>query len=135
MNPFFKQIEAIDPNLVLPFERMLYDAADRCVEGYNGGFWDEIDLGQGVYGLRCPSSDNARVHLVNALNYTDLRTDARSAGTALAILALNALIWSQHAKGNRKNCEALNKLFDKVQNRSRMKPNQLDVPSMIQFLD
>lgn len=135
MNKFFAQIEAINPALVIPFERLLFQAADRMVEGYNGGSWDEVALGQNVYGLRCPCGDNARVRLVNGDNYCDVTTDARTAGCALAQLALNQLLWMLHHNNRHKEAQAMTDLFYKVQNRARMKPNQLDVPSMVAFLD
>lgn len=135
MNKFFQQIEAINPSLVVSFERLLYKAADAHVEGYNGGSWDEVGLGVNLYGLRCPAGEGARVRLTNTNNYSDNRTDANSAGVALTILALNQLLWALHDAGRMVEGAKVSKLWEKVQNASRSKKNALDVPSILSFCD
>ena len=136
MNAFFRQIEAIDPNLVLPFEAMLYRNADQFVEGYNGGEWDSVSLGVNLYGLRCPAGDGGRVRLCNTNNYSDNKTDANSAGVALTILTLNQLLWKLHeTPGGQALGAKVSKLWEKVQNASRSKKNGLDVPSILAFCD
>ena len=136
MYAFFRQIEAIHPSLVLPFEALLYRNASHFVEGYNGGEWEAVGLGVNLYGLRCPCDDNARVRLCNTMNYSDNRTDANSAGVALTILTLNQLLWKLHeTPGGQALGAKVSKLWDKVQNASRSKKNGLDVPSILAFCD
>ena len=135
MNQLTAKLNEINPQLVNHFEHYLNAAANDHVEGFVNGVWDEIDLGRNTFALRCPCDDNARVRLVNPMNYTNLTTDARSAGVALTILALNRLVWALHNGGHGVIAGKVSRIWETVQNRSRMKPNQLDVPSMIQFLD
>lgn len=138
MNAFFRQIEAIHPSLVLPFEAMLYRNASKHVEGYNGGEWEAVGLGVNLYGLRCPcvGSKAVEFRLVNANNYSDNTTDGISAGVALTILTLNQLLWKLHeTPGGNVLGAKVSKLWEKVQNASRSKKNGLDVPSILSFCD
>ena len=132
---FYDQLNAIHPALVLMFDRFLYANTDQMVEGYNGGQWQDVGLGVNLYALQVPSDDSGRVRLTNANNYSDTRTDARSAGVALTILSLNQLLWWVSEKGNDALTEKVHKLWEKVQNASRSPKNQLDVPSIIAFCD
>lgn len=132
---FYDQLNAIHPALVLMFDRFLLSNADQMVEGYNGGQWQDVGLGVNLYALQVPSDDSGRVRLTNGNNYCDVRTDARSAGVALTILSLNQLLWWVSEKGNDALTQKVNRLWEKVQNASRSKKNQLDVPSILAFCD
>ncbi len=135
-NKFFKQLEAINPGLVVIFERYLYACAQCYVIDYNGGYWqDEVSLGNDTYALRYPGMSDAEVRLVNSDNYTDQMMDPASAGVALTILALNRTLWAVHGAGHEGIAAQISELWERVQDASREDSNSLNVSAIVSFLD
>ena len=83
------------------YENRMYDVADECLKGYNGGYWYFAKL-ENTYGLKelgfmYPETDSEKVVLKGP--YEDLEMGPLAAGVSMTIMVLNRLCWSFYNKG------------------------------------
>ena len=75
----------LSPMMRVHFENYIYPMADRMVEGYTGGTWGEVKLGN-VWVLVIPSKDD-RVTVNSEFNSADM--DKATAGAAFTFFLVS----------------------------------------------
>ncbi|MDQ3038877.1 MAG: hypothetical protein M3R16_03615 [Pseudomonadota bacterium] len=88
MKNFIEQFDFLSPLALATMEAYFYNLADKMVEGYTGGSWQDLQVGK-CRAVQIPAPDSGLLHVIGAENQCDVTTDARTAGIGLSIIVAN----------------------------------------------
>ncbi|ELV7517785.1 antirestriction protein [Photobacterium damselae] len=104
---------SISPRFI-HIEAYCYHLASKYVDGYNGGYWEFVELhkdsSSGVVGRYASLVTNGTVRLVNPMNYSDVTLSSSAAGIALFMMLYSDYANILH-KSKPDECEYFSKLY------------------------
>jgi hypothetical protein len=105
------EVKAINPMAAVVFEGYLFTLASKHIEGYTGGSWTSTKVGEHMIAVP-PSDVGKTARLINANNYCDVVTDAKTIGACITTMALNYTMWKY--ENNPQVCDKLIDLYESL---------------------
>lgn len=129
-----EQVGKIAPAYAYYFEAYLFNAARKYCNAYNGGKWEDRQIGK--HWIAIPPIPG-RFRAINTKNFFNGEITALTAGAALTVLSLNHTLWKAYHNGTSEVIvSSLSDLWDEIKDECyKIEDADFDSTDFARFID